>query len=671
VVNFEYEGEQGMSSLKQATVRVVLASLAVFTLLVALAVAIGLATGSRFFHNPAAVTENRGRTVLGGNPVSSHHEARSLFSSGRFDEAFSVYRGLDAGRLQADDLLALGTALLERDRVVLGWAALEAAHRIDPGNSSCSQALDKLQAKLALTQGRERLALHEAASRVELLSAIPGGPQLAMLVLGLAGSAVDPAPELEFLDRLVIRDRSELHRVGSLDDAIKLVARLLLEVGQPVKAQELLEPLALAARSSNPRVKEQGAQDPIANPDREAAWLLSRAALQLDHDEEADAMLALAGDFGQSPVPATEPSPFAGSKRCGECHRFLYRQQQRGSRHARTLRSGGGLEDVPLPSRPVTDPHIPGLSHSFTRKSADQIEVKSRLEDRVVGAIIEYALGSGRHGITMVANDEQGIDRELRVSYFGASQSWGETKGIKTAPLEPGDQIGLVLAPKPLRQCLHCHSTWFGAVERGRSGSKGPEALDHGIGCERCHGPGLNHIKAVESGFAQTAIALSVRSPSSAKLKTCTQCHASDGSIEPNDPEFTRAQGTTLLFSRCFTASGGELGCTTCHDAHRALDNTIAHYETRCLDCHLKRSSSAATSPAHAPSMADRSSGSRGPSCPINPAGDCVSCHMPKVETADRQSSFTDHHIRVHRDSETPRAAKARPREASGRSIFD
>ncbi len=299
-------------------------------------------------------------------------------------------------------------------------------------------------------------------------------------------------------------------------------------------------------------------------------------------------MLALAGDFGHGPLTSPEPAPFIGSKRCGECHRFLYHQQQRASRHAQTLRLGADLRDVPLPSRAVADPHFPGLSHSFTRISADRIEIKSRIADRAIGAIIEYAVGSGRHGITMVAKDEQGIDRELRVSYFGEGQTWGETKGITAPPREPGDQIGLALAPKPLRHCLHCHSTWFGAVDISRSAPKGPEALDRGIGCERCHGPGLNHIKAVESGFAQAAIALSARSPSNAKLQSCTECHASDGSIEPSDPEFTRAQGTTLLFSRCFTATGGQLGCTTCHDPHRVLDNTISHYETKCLECQPK-----------------------------------------------------------------------------------
>jgi hypothetical protein len=375
---------------------------------------------------------------------------------------------------------------------------------------------------------------------------------------------------------------------------------------------------------------------------------LSRAALQLEEDDTADAMLALAGEFGQGPLPPPEPAPFVGSKRCRDCHRFLYGQEQRLSRHSQTLGVGAGLKDVPLPSRVLTDPHFPTLSHSFTRMSDGRIELSSRMDDRIVKAIVEYAIGSGRHGITMIAKDEQGVDRELRVSYFGEGGTWGETKGITTAPRDPGDQIGLALAPKPLRHCLHCHSTWFGGVDQSRSVPKGPESLDHGIGCEHCHGPGLNHIKAVESGFAQVAIALSVTTLPSAKLQSCTECHASDGSVEPNDPEFTRAQGTTLLFSRCYTTSGGELGCTTCHDPHRPLNRTISHYEAKCLHCHAGRSPTTAEAAALA-AAAHGPSSSSGRSCPVNPIAGCVSCHMPKDETADRHSRFTDHHIRVHR----------------------
>ena len=40
-----------------------------------------------------------------------------------------------------------------------------------------------------------------------------------------------------------------------------------------------------------------------------------------------------------------------------------------------------------------------------------------------------------------------------------------------------------------------------------------PVGQDRGIGCERCHGPGLNHVKSVRSGYPELAIALTSKTP--------------------------------------------------------------------------------------------------------------------------------------------------------------
>ncbi|MFI5454432.1 MAG: multiheme c-type cytochrome [Isosphaerales bacterium] len=589
----------------------------------------------------------------GGFPVASIRSAdepearrsRALASirEARFDEAFEFFQGLDERQWEAGDCFTLGSALLKRDRMVLGWAALEAARRIDPKHESTVQALDGLQNKQALATGPERVKHQETASRVELLRSVPGGPQLGMLVLGLARYANDPDQEDEFLDRIWVRDGALLRGVKSTHAAIKLGARLLLETGRASEARALLEFLVPAPKGDS----ESTSASAAVSHDREAAWLLSRAALQLDQDETADAMLALAGDYGKGATALPEPAPFVGSKRCGACHRTIYNQQQRTSRHASTLRLGSGLKDVPLPAHPVPDPVIPSISFSFSRRGDDHIELESRVEDRVIRAIVEYALGSGRHGITMLAKDEEGIERELRISYYGEGQTWGETKGVESSPRDLGDQIGIGLGRKTVHHCLHCHTTWFRSVDQGRSGPRGPEAQDHGIGCERCHGPGLNHDKAVSSGFAELAIALTPETPSIQRLKSCTQCHASDGAVEPSDPEFTRVQGTTFLFSRCFTASKDRFGCTICHDPHRPVDTSIPHYEAKCLSCH------AATLPRRDPASSPGARAERVPqtarSCPVSPAEKCISCHMPKVEDPSRRSRFTDHHIRIHR----------------------
>jgi hypothetical protein len=561
--------------------------------------------------------------------------------AGRFDEAWASYRGRDPGSFQAEDFAALGTVLLGRDRLVLGWTALEAARRIEPRHAATAGALEELESRLARARGREQGRLHEAADEVELLRSVRGGPPLGMLVLGLTLYAGEPGGEAEFLDRLLIRDRAALRVVGTTAEAAKLVARLLMETGRPAEAADLLGPLADRSDGAGP-------------PDREAAWLLSRAALQLDQDETADALLERAAGFGREPNPSPEPAPFVGSRRCAECHRATYLAQQLDSPHARTIARGAGLKDIPLPARPVPDPVAPGVTHSLTRRGDDLIEVETRVDNQVVRALVEYAVGSGRHGITMVAKDEPlGVDRELRISYFSTDGTWGATKGINFRPHDPVDYAGLGLSPKALRQCLHCHTTWFRAADPRPAAPRGPEARDRGIGCERCHGPGLNHIKAVASGFAELAIAQTTSSPPRQLLRSCNECHASNGSVEPNDPEFTRVQGTTLMFSRCFTASQGRIHCATCHDPHRGLDTIATHYEAKCLACHASTPSPPRPGPA-APAappvpVAARPGRPGAPPCPVNPAAGCIACHMPRVQDPSLRTRFTDHHIRIHR----------------------
>ena len=151
-----------------------------------------------------------------------------------------------------------------------------------------------------------------------------------------------------------------------------------------------------------------------------------------------------------------------------------------------------------------------------------------------------YAVGSGRHGITMLARDEAGIDRELRVSYFGLDQSWGPTKGIDFAPRDAGDHIGMGLSRKTLDRCLSCRTTWFRSVTLTRRTPVVRKVKTTALAASDVMEQGKNHVKAAESGFAELAIAFPAKAPSQERLKSCVECHAADGSIEPSDPEFTR-----------------------------------------------------------------------------------------------------------------------------------
>ena len=421
---------------------------AILLFLLASALVFKLARGWTFFtHESKAhfTIAERGS----GDESEETRRGRALASirEGRFDQAFEFYRSLDQSRWKAEDCFALGSALLKQDRLVLGWAALDAAKRIDPKHSPSLQALNQLQNKLATVKGEEEVVLHDAADRVEFLRGVPGGAPLGLLVFGLVRYVGDTNQEGEFLDRIMIRDRTLLRAVITTTAATNYVARLLLETGRAAEARDLLKEFV-----TRPDDRSQSLQSQVgAGPHRETAWLLSRAALQLDQREMADAMLKLAGDFGKDSTSSPEPSPFVGSKRCGDCHGAIYRDQQLASHHAETLRLGTDLKDVPLPTGPVADPRLPGLTHAFSRRGDDHIDLEVREDDRVKRAIIEYAVGSGHQGITMIAKDEQGTERSLRISYLHDGPTWTETKGASSTLSESGEQIGRALGLKSLR----------------------------------------------------------------------------------------------------------------------------------------------------------------------------------------------------------------------------
>ena len=57
-------------------------------------------------------------------------------------------------------------------------------------------------------------------------------------------------------------------------------------------------------------------------------------------------------------------------------------------------------------------------------------------------------------------------------------------------------------------------------------GWSGPEALDKGIGCERCHGPGELHLTPIKTKFLDPVIAGPAHAAPSAVNQLCGKCHA-------------------------------------------------------------------------------------------------------------------------------------------------
>src|SRR5262249_7743011 len=139
----------------------------------------------------------------------------------------------------------------------------------------------------------------------------------------------------------------------------------------------------------------------------------------------------------------------------------------------------------------------------------------------------------------------------------------------------------------------------------------------------------------------------------------CDKCH---GTHQPagldlprTDPLWLRFQSLTLTWSRCYTASEGTMGCTTCHDPHRNAETSAARNEARCLSCHAPDPT---TSPVASPTPAASgrrpntargrpdATGTQVP-CPVNPTKGCLDCHMPRIWVEPTHSFKTDHFIRI------------------------
>jgi tetratricopeptide (TPR) repeat protein len=534
--------------------------------------------------------------------------ARASARLGNDETAQTLYSRIGEGSMEAEDFFALGLMLERRGQVPAAVAVLERGVKLGTEHAESLHSLARLYAR----QGR----LPEAIQAAERLSRCTGWEARGSLILGVIDvENVDLPGASAALERALQVDHNLRGGITSSSQARKLLAGALLRTSKGDEALEALGPLL--ASGDNPEV----------------SWLSARAFLQKKDIARAKEALALAGDFGKDDPTRPDPAPYVGASACANCHASIY-QAQRGSRHSRTFFDTADLKKIALPDGPIADKILPRTSHTL-RREGDAIRLTTRTGDKELTALIAYAVGSGGRGLTMVARDEEGMARVCRVSSYLGGTLWDLTSNAADPqPEDANGPLGRPMSRSAAEKCVDCHVTSLQAA-RDR---KAPEAADRGIGCERCHGPGGNHLVAMALKFPEPAIARPSRASAEQILKLCGSCHrADDPSMTEADPRFVRFQGSSLPLSRCYTESLGSMSCVTCHNPHRDADPKPATYDARCLDCH-------GTAPGPA-SLADRKM--RRVPCPVQPASGCVSCHMPKVEGAAPHALFTDHRIRA------------------------
>lgn len=539
--------------------------------------------------------------------------ARALARLGRDSSAWAIYDGrLGVERMRPEDYFLVGTLLARRDELDPALAVWKKGATIAPDHPELLDALSKLAIRLKwLDQA------NEAARR---LARFPNWRARALLLRGEIETSLDnPRGAIEALREGLRIDPKALGARLSADDYRRMLARDALLLGRAEEAIASLETVA---------------SDGGARP--EADWLLSRAYLRSGRIPEALAALQRAGSYRDDHPLVPEPGPYLGSARCASCHAEVTRQHE-GSRHARTFHHGAGLRDLPIPDGPIGEPGASGVTHTF-RRDGDQIRIETRAGDRVFDLVVAYAFGVPDRAITMVGRDAEKTYRAARLSSYRTEGGWTWDRSLGDVPDSHsseglrGEAIG---AQDGVVRCLYCHVTRSRNFRDPPDNTPpGPEAADHGIGCERCHGPGQNHLDAVAAGFPDLAIVNSGTASASAIVQDCSDCHVVDtpGEVRaaPEKVAFIRSPGATLTASRCYTESEGGLSCLTCHKAHQDDRAPAAFYESRCLTC-------------HSPKIAHQKA------CRINPSGRCLDCHMPRVPVPALHRSLTDHYIRVRR----------------------
>ncbi len=348
-------------------------------------------------------------------------------------------------------------------------------------------------------------------------------------------------------------------------------------------------------------------------PDREI-WQLVSFIRNLPETAPLDGQVAAV-------APTLRSASYVGSTSCKSCHRELYERWAK-TPMANVVRDPREHPEAIIPDLTKPDPLV-----SFTVNDIALV-YGSRWKQR-------YFKRVGDDYFVLPAQWD--ITHKAWRPYFVKDDWW--------APLYPPDNFKRPTGPL----CDGCHSV--------NCDIKTKTVTEWNVGCERCHGPGGEHVKQPSS----TNIVNAARLGYVAASDVCIQCHsqgrplanpiagqyydwpvgyAVTGKLSDvwaleghtlGETTFThfaegtarknRMQGNDFVESAMYTHG---VACFTCHDAHGTEypSNLRKPASVLCLDCHGPSSPNG----PHAPTLAEHTHHK-----PDSSGNECVACHMPKI----------------------------------------
>lgn len=274
----------------------------------------------------------------------------------------------------------------------------------------------------------------------------------------------------------------------------------------------------------------------------------------------------------------------------------------------------------------------------------------------------EFVIGSGQRARAYLHRRGEAVLMSP-LNWFQGTQAWNLSPGYAVDDPRRFDR-------RVKAECLNCHAGRVQELEIDSDRFSSEPFAEMAIGCERCHGPGAEHIAHRRLADEERQGSDPILNPAvwdhERQEALCYQCHLTTTARIPrrgqSHLDFRPGQRLSDIWaildvqwpagdahrshsvkhvqqmrsSRCFIASDGQLGCTSCHDPHRAVapEEQAEYYRARCATCHAEAACGA--------TAASRAAA----------ADDCIHCHMPRLAASNMVHVVqTDHRIVRDRDA--------------------
>lgn len=350
---------------------------------------------------------------------------------------------------------------------------------------------------------------------------------------------------------------------------------------------------------------------------------------------------------------------YVGDDACFSCHEDQWRGYQEHGM-AQSYYPLTEANRVETAGATVTDT-VSGFVYRIVERDGKLYQEEQRGDAHQLAREMQFVVGSGNAARTYLT-ENNGRLYELPLTWYTQKETWDFSPGY--------DAFNSRFSRLVPDRCMACHNNVPGSVPFAQGKY---ETVPHGIGCERCHGPGERHVEArlanpEPADSIDRTIVNPKHLPLDRRLDVCQQCHLNGAvsllregrdpfGFRPSQPlddfialfseENDDAAGTINVISHadrmkqsaCFLGTLGTpraMDCVTCHNPHEGFREEGADYfNTTCISCHAL-----APLQAQMPSEAMRQQ--------HQADANCFACHMPKVEAEDApHASFTDHLIRV------------------------